>query len=92
MAVLNSIDQLERRELKRTDEECVRHVGELLRVRVRESDWRGDRVGDDVVHEGSPRGARVAQPHHLHNINNQSVNHRDIHYTDGNNMSSLVVS
>lgn len=48
-----------------SNEESVGHVGELLRVLL--SDFHGRRllVGYDVVHERSPTGSGVAEPHGL---------------------------
>ena len=33
-----------------TDEECVRHVGQLLRVLASEMERRGHLISDDVIH------------------------------------------
>ena len=58
------------------EEERARHVRELLRVLRGETHRGGYGVGDDVVHEGCPTGARVTQPHHLHcqkRINNNNI-------------------
>ena len=48
-----------------SDEERVRHVGELLGILLGEVDGGGDLVRDDVIHVIGTTGARVTQPHDL---------------------------
>ena len=46
-------------------EECMRHIGQLLRVLLCQVQGRSDRVGDDVIHVACTAGTRVTQPHDL---------------------------
>ena len=48
-----------------SNEERVGHVGQLLRVLLGYLRRGGLLVRDDVVHEGSPTGTWVPQPHGL---------------------------
>ena len=49
-----------------TNEECVRHIGQLLRVLPVKLYRGGEGICDDVIHVGGTTRSRVAQPHHLY--------------------------
>ena len=57
-----------------TDKEGAGHVSQLLRVLVGQLHRGRVPVRDNVIHEGSPTGAGIAQPHDLNGSRTQDEN------------------